>query len=299
MAIAAAAISAATVGLVAWSGPAGASTPATYNYVALGDSYTSSTGFNAPFDTTYVPAGCFQSHTDYPHQVANILKSQGHLGTFADASCGGATTTDFTHSQSTLTGANKPQFSRITKRTNLVTIGIGGNDTGLVGLATECVEDSLIFTSCKAAHVKNGVDDMNPVMAAAERKIETAIKAVRARAAKGVRILVVNYLEAVPDNGKGCYPFIPLQSTDMAWFTQKFKQLNTTVAKAAGRQHAQLVNTYTPTIGHNACASPTYRYVEFLGVVSVNPILSIAAPLHPNISGANAQSALVAAAVGR
>ena len=293
-----AAVSVAAVGLVGWGGSAGAATATKYNYVALGDSYTSSTGFNAVPDVTYAPLGCFQSQTDYPHQVANILKTQGRLASFADGSCGGATTVDFTKAQKTTVGTNDPQFARITKKTNLVTIGIGGNDAGLVSLATECVEDVLTFASCKADNVKDGVDKESAAINAAEPKIEAAIKGVRARAAKGVRILLVNYLEAVPDNGKGCYPFIPLPASDMAWFTSKFKQLNAMLATAAAKQKAQLVNTYTPTIGHNACASPTTRYVEFVGVLSLNPLLSLAAPLHPNIAGADAQTAIVASAIG-
>ena len=58
-----------------------------------------------------------------------------------------------------------------------------------------------------------------------------------------------------------------------------------------------LVDTYTPTIGHNACTLPTVRYVETAGVLSINPTVNIAAPLHPNVAGANAQSAIVGDAI--
>ena len=82
----------AAVAAVAALAPAGAATPTTYKeYVALGDSYTSSTGFSMVPDQTFVPLGCAQSVSDYPHQVAGLLK----VATVRDASCGGATTNNF------------------------------------------------------------------------------------------------------------------------------------------------------------------------------------------------------------
>ncbi|GAB90778.1 GDSL-type esterase/lipase family protein [Gordonia rhizosphera] len=194
---------------------------------------------------------------------------------------------------------NPPQLNRITPRTNLVTIGIGGNDVGLIPLAQECVEDGLANKSCRDAHVRNGVDDVTRAFNLTEPKIEAMIRQVRTRAAKDVRILVVNYLEAVPDNGKGCYPIVPVRPVDAAWFTQKYQQLNAMLATAARNQNAQLVDTYTATIGHNVCTAPATRYVELLGGPSSNPPFSLAAPLHPNIGGAQAQTRVVAAAIAR
>lgn len=188
-------------------------------------------------------------------------------------------------------------MDRVTARTTLVTIGIGGNDAGLIPLAHECLEAGLANRSCKAAHVRAGVDDTVERFTDLGPKIEAAIQGVRARAATNVRILVVNYLEAVPDDGRGCYPTVPVRPVDAAWFSKKFKLLNATLANAAKKQHAQLVDTYTPTIGHNACAGPTTRYVELVGGPSSNPAFSLAAPMHPNIAGADAQTRIVAAAI--
>lgn len=269
-----------------------ASAPKYKEYVALGDSYTASTGFTDIFDTTTVPLGCAQAKSDYPHQVAKLLK----VPTFRDASCGGALTRHFTEPQSApLGGSNPPQFNRITKKTDLITIGIGGNDVGLVGLATECLQSAL--KSCKAAHVKNGKDDISDKIKATQPKIEAAIKNARKRASKNVRIVLVNYLEAMPDNEKGCFPLVPVTPTDSAWFTQRYKQMNAMLAKAAKAAGADLADTYKPTIGHSACALPTTRYVESVGVLSLNPLVNLAAPLHPNQAGANAQAQLVYARI--
>lgn len=274
--------------------PAGAATAPRYQeYVALGDSYTSSTGFSMVPDQTFVPLGCAQSVSDYPHQVASLLK----VPAFRDASCGGATTNNFSGPQATQAGTNAPQFDRISSTTDLITIGIGGNDIGLVGLAQECLQSTLV--SCKSKHVKNGVDDVSAKIAATQPKIEAAIAGARARAARKARVILVNYLEAMPDNEKGCYPLVPVSPADAQWFTQKYKEMNAMLAAAAAAQKAEVADTYGPTIGHNACTPPNVRYVEAAGVISLNPLVNIAAPLHPNQAGANAQSQLVFAHITR
>jgi lysophospholipase L1-like esterase len=104
-----------------------------HEYVALGDSYTSVPGLTWP-TTQFVPFGCAQSSNDYPHQVASSLG----IANYRDASCGGATTDNMTQSQSTYVGTNAPQLDRLTASTDLVTLGIGGNDIGLIGYVQGC-----------------------------------------------------------------------------------------------------------------------------------------------------------------
>ena len=60
---------------------------------------------------------------------------------FRDATCGSATTDDFYAPQTGLpTGETNPaQFDRLTPTTDLVTVGIGGNDAGFAGAATDCL----------------------------------------------------------------------------------------------------------------------------------------------------------------
>ena len=112
--------------------PAGAA-PRTYNeYVALGDSWTADVvivGTAGTATAQYVPLDCAQSSFDYPKQVAAKLG----VGRFFDASCGSATSEHFESPQTGLPlgGTNPPQFSHLTKNTDLVTVGIGGNDIGL------------------------------------------------------------------------------------------------------------------------------------------------------------------------
>src|SRR5437879_1488004 len=119
---------AAATGLI--SGVAMAESPDTAaqvnHYVALGDSYTAGPLIPwLPLD----PGGCAKSTNNYPSLLAAKLKPKK----FTDASCSAADTTNMTKPQHTFLGTNAPQFNALTKDTDLVTIGIGGNDFGVFG----------------------------------------------------------------------------------------------------------------------------------------------------------------------
>ena len=114
--------------------------PQYQEYVALGDSWSADVVIadkDGIPDTTYAPAGCAQSHRNYPKLLAAALK----VPVFRDATCGSAKTDDFYAPQTGLpTGETNPaQFDRLTPTTDLVTVGIGGNDAGFAGAATDCL----------------------------------------------------------------------------------------------------------------------------------------------------------------
>jgi lysophospholipase L1-like esterase len=96
------------------------------SYVALGDSYTA-----APLvPTTDLADGCLRSDHNYPTLLAKRL----HVRHFTDVSCSGATTGDLTHRQHTYRQASvPPQLRAVHRDTDLVTVGIGGNDFDLFG----------------------------------------------------------------------------------------------------------------------------------------------------------------------
>jgi lysophospholipase L1-like esterase len=286
---------------ISWQSAPAAAAPQYNDYVALGDSYTADVLTTFPPTTQYVPIGCGQSTTDYPHQLAKLL----HVAKFYDASCGGATTGDMTKAQGVTPGGdNAPQFSHLNAQTDLVTIGIGGNDVGLVGEAEACL--NLVPTpipgapeglggSCAAKDTAGGVDQIYQDILSTAPKIATALKEIQQRA-PNARILLVNYLDAVPADGKGCWPLVPVQDEDMAYLSQKFIQMNNMLGWMATLSHVQVVDTYAATVGHDVCQAPTVRDVEGLVPVSVNPP-ALNFPLHPNGAGAEAQTQAVYAAI--
>jgi GDSL-like Lipase/Acylhydrolase family len=77
------------------------------------------------------PIDCGRSDHNYPSLVAQEFK----VDTFVDVSCGSAQTKHMTEPQTDLPlgGTNPPQFNALRADATLVTVGIGGNDAGLVG----------------------------------------------------------------------------------------------------------------------------------------------------------------------
>ena len=90
------------------------------------------------------------------------------------------------------------------------------------------------------------------------------------------KVLVVSYPTALPDNGVACWPYVPIEQTDMTYLVAKFKEMNAMLAAAAVDGGATYVDIYTPSIGHDACKPPVLAWVN--GMVLVPPSF----PAHPN-----------------
>ncbi|HWF16898.1 MAG TPA: SGNH/GDSL hydrolase family protein [Acidimicrobiales bacterium] len=276
--------------------------PTYHDYLALGDSYTADvlTG-PLPPTTQFVPLGCAQSKDDYPHQVAKML----HVAAFRDASCGSATTDNITQPQSVpLNGTAPPQLDAPNPNVDLVTVGMGGNDVGFVTDAESCVNvvptpipgaPEGLGGSCAARDTAGGVDQIDQAIKDTAPKLVTMLAWIR-RELPNARILLVNYLDAVPLDGKGCWPVVPVQNEDMAYLASKFVEMNNMLGWMATLVHVQVVDTFTPTIGHDVCQAPTRRDVEGVIPLSLDP-LDVNFPLHPNGAGAAAQAAAVYAAI--
>ena len=293
-------------------GPASVAVPRFDEYVALGDSWSADVvfldGHGLP-DTTYVPVDCAQSHVNYPKLVARELG----IPVLRDATCGSATTDHFAAPQALpLGGTNPPQYARLTPTTDLVSVGIGGNDAGFAGAALACISllpietipmdllplpdlglplistETLPVGGCKAYFTQGGVDRLAVAIQRSEIKLVRAFRRIH-QLSPDARILAVNYLAAVPQ--RGCWPVVPVTNRDMAYLHDTFLKLNAMVARAARRGGAELVDTYTPTLGHDMCKPPKVRYAEAFGP-SVND-LAIGVPAHPNSAGARAQARAV------
>jgi lysophospholipase L1-like esterase len=241
-------------------------------YVALGDSYTA-----GPFIPNQLPdpPGCLRSDHNYPHRLAAAI----HI-TLRDASCSGATLSKLTRSQSVVGGTNAPQLSRLSSDTTLVTLQMGGNDVGFVEILLHCIAVLPFGTPCKDHYVRNGVDAISNKIIATAPRIDAAIESIHARAPHA-RVLVLGYPAILPDSGTGCWPAMPFAWNDVPYLRARAKQLNATLATSAAHHRATYVDIYGPSIGHDACASPSTRWVEPFAPAT------LAAPVHPNAAGMN------------
>ncbi|MFI6094976.1 SGNH/GDSL hydrolase family protein [Lentzea sp. NPDC051213] len=280
-------------GFLAGTGVA-AATPASAvaEYVALGDSWSAdSTPMPTMISTRDVPWGCLQSAGNYPKQVAAALGARK----FRDATCGSATTDALAGPQSVPHGMNQPQFDRLTATTDLVTLGIGGNDVGLAGAVSDCLNllpplplplPPLLGNPCAARWTAGGVDEMSVRIAAAEPKIAAAIDGIRLRSPHAT-VLLVDYLQGVPRHG--CWPLVPMLDGDVRWLRAKLEEFNAMLARVAVAKSVRFVDTYTTSAGHDFCQLPGTTWVEGLLPLSLTPV-GLAAPFHPNQLGADHQA---------
>lgn len=271
--------------LLAVAGPTPAPAGAADNddYVALGDSYTS--GPLIP-DQDGQPAGCLRSSRDYPHVVAQALGLS-----LTDVSCSGAETPDMANAQGVTPGPNPPQFDALSADTDIVTLGIGGNDIGFSEIIKNCVAIIPLSAVCRPDYVRNGVDEISQRIAATAPDVAAVIQGVRERAPHA-RIYVVGYPAILPESGGGCWPSVPLSNSDLPWLRAKNKELNAMLASTAVANGARYVDVYTPGIGHDACQDDGVRWVE--GII---PRLLQAAPIHPNATGMAGMGVVVAARI--
>jgi len=260
---------------------------ATGPVVALGDSYTA--GDLMPLSLTSRPFGCLRSSDGYPGRVAKALGATADL---VNVSCTGAGVKEMTEPQKTYLGTNPPQLSALAPDDSLVMLTLGGDDMGFMNGLKTCMKLSWTdpFGRPCQSHFNSGGTDQLAAQAAAEgAKMATVLDEIRARAPHA-RVLLVGYPDLFPRQG-GCWPVVPITDGDIGYLRGIEIQLNAVLAHAAQVAGATFVNTYTPTIGHDFCQSPTAKDVE--GLVPT----SLAAPFHPNARGQAAIAALVLAAL--
>jgi hypothetical protein len=101
-------------------------------FVALGDSFAA--GDLIPTSPSGTPAGCLRSSHDYSADAAAALGMTRYI----DAACTGATTADMSQPQSVLLGTNPPQLSFLAADDSVVTLTIGGDDIGFLGILETC-----------------------------------------------------------------------------------------------------------------------------------------------------------------
>jgi lysophospholipase L1-like esterase len=262
-----------------------AAPPLQQKYVALGDSYTSSPMTGMPVGE---PVGCSRTQNNYPRQVAAAL----HVSDFVDVSCGMATTRDLFSPQNVLGGANAPQLDAVDAATTLVSLGIGGNDLGLMGWMQRCAE--LSAANCTEHWAPGESDILVQRLAKIAANVERALQVIHRRA-PDARVLLIGYPVVAPVGGVGCLPQLPLDESDLAYLRDLQQQLNAMLAAAADAAGATYVDTYTPSIGHDPCQHDTVKWIE--GMIPDEP----AAALHPNLAGqrATARAVLAALAVSR
>lgn len=226
-------------------------------YVAMGDSFVSGPGI-----PTQRPGGCTRSDRNFPSLMAAELR----FASFTDASCGGATTDNYWQPQ----GDNPPQLDALTPNTTLVTLGtMGGNDAGLVQLATTCLLQGCSNLPTTPYH--DAIDALVPVY-------HDVIKQVRKRSPHA-KIVAVGYGTYVPEHV--CPALLNATDADLVFLQGIIDRLSDTMKSVAAQERIPFVDmrSIRGWRDHTACADPADQWIR--GLTTYND----GAPLHPSTAG--------------
>lgn len=233
-------------------------------YVALGDSFTAGPGI-APVDSR--SEDCRRSTLNYPRLVAKAIDA----ASLTDVSCAGATSDNVLKSVPIpgSTTAVAAQLEAVEPDTELVTVGIGGNDSGLFSsLSSAC-------TTQGDACAKYLEDKLPKVLRSTRRHVTSVLQAVADRA-PDAKVVLVGYLRVVPED-RGCEQLggTALDTGRVADGEDAIDDMMASAAKDAG---ATYVSMNDSSEGHDACSAEAWTN----GLV---PELGDGIGLHPRKTG--------------
>ena len=242
-------------------------------YVALGDSYSAASGV-LPVDLS--APQCLRSTRNYPHVIAGATGAQ-----LKDVTCGAAETGDFFESQYP---GIAPQLEAVAQDTQLVTMTIGGNDSGVfINAILSCGTAGLLTlgqgSPCKDRYGSSFEDAINTTTYPALVK---ALDAVRAKA-PAAQVAILGYPWIMPASG-GCFTKMPVAKGDVPYVRGIQATLNDAVRRAAAATGSIYVDLNAVSEGHDACKPIGVRWVEPV-LQGTNPVI-----VHPNALGESAMA---------
>ena len=248
--------------------------------MALGDSYSAASGVLPPDPSA--PPQCLRSIRNYPHVIAAATGSP-----LTDVTCGAAETSHFFSPQ--YPGV-PPQLDAVTPDAQLVTMTIGGNDSGVFINAILACGSAGVLTLGFGSPCKDiyGSSFENTIRNTTYPALVNALSAVRAKAPQAT-VAILGYPWILPPTG-GCYLRMPIARGDVPYVRGIQATLNDAVRRAAAATGATYVDFNAVSEGHDACKPIGVRWIEPV-LLGTNPVV-----VHPNALG-EAQMAAQAMAV--
>ena len=292
-------------------------------YVSLGDSYSAGFGLD-PYstETPFVrdPNGCYQATANYPHNVAGALGLE-----LTDQTCSGAVTANIGYPdganiplppaspplpalttgpvlQTVLPGVTTPELqgAALSPDTDVVTIGISGNDLGFGAIAISCIREglgagtfplylalelSITVDNC-ADYFGNNVTYPNADLDVrlAEHiapRIAATFQAVK-EAAPNAQVFVVGYPQLTPgDATPACFSApltpdaVPFSPTDLDFLHNLEASLDGALQEQAADFGFHFVPTWTESADHTLCSDTPF-------IAGLTAYLNSDSPCQPN-----------------
>ncbi|WP_164860618.1 SGNH/GDSL hydrolase family protein [Rhodococcus sp. X156] len=261
--------------------PLHAEAAGTLRYVALGDSFAAGPGL-AP-----ITDGACGRGQGYPEIAARALGAT----TFTNATCSGARVE---HMAGVQPGSRGPQLDALRPDTDLVTLNLGLNDSYVLWTIQVCAYLQWLAPGgapCTVLLNPLGFNLVGSHLHAQAGSLDQTLQAIHQRSPRA-KVLVVGVPAVVPDQPSAC-PDGPYGPGDMPYLSGVVRELNTMLRARAAANAATFVDTYTPSVGHDACQQPGIKWMEGPALVHEG------VALHPNHAGmAASATAVVRAAQG-
>ena len=265
----------------------------TYQYVAMGDSYTAAQGV----PRTDWNGGCLQSERNYPTLIAARLAEQD-LGDIdlVDVSCSGAATLHMRRERDAGgTKVHPPQYDALSPETDLVTVSIGYNDFRifhtLFGRCVALAEKDPQGSPCRDRLVRpTGFDYLDKRVTVVGKRVARVVAGIHQRAPEA-QVLVLSYPHLVPETGT-CPLRIPLAPGDYPYVRSVNEHMAAVLRTAAERvDGAEFVDVTTASEGHDACSANPW-------MGGISPMSSRGVAFHPFAGEQRAVARLVLTALG-
>lgn len=237
-----AAASLATLGLT------GVASGASFQYVALGDSYASGVGAGNYLDS----GACKRSANAYPE-----LYASANGATLDFQACSGAKTTDVINNQ----------LGTLSSSTSLVSITIGGNDLGFTDVMQTCVTGS--DEQCREAVAQGKMNAQN-VLPGYLHNVYSAVK----NKAPHAHVVVLGYPHMYQPGGN-CL-FAP-SDTARGYVNQGADVLDQVIKDVASADGVTFADVRSSFSGHEVCSADPW-----LNGVNLN---NLDESFHPNAAG--------------
>lgn len=275
-------------------GGAGASTLAAggasgepYDYVALGDSYSSGEG-NPPFDrgTAGGRTGdtCHRSAQAWPRLMA---AGDPHLHLLGLLACSGAKTPDVYQSRFKTEQVQIAHLKSLhPRRDTMVTITIGGNDVGFAPTFTDCYEHDC-YTDGKLARAVAAIRHQLP------GELARTFKAIAGAVPAGSRVVVVGYPNIVTPShrNRGLHCRLWLTTHEEDGLVAAAALMDKTEKAAASAAGLDYVSTLHVLAGHELCTG--HSWVKSVNVLTAGSAQTRQEFGHPLLAGQKAIAAAV------
>ncbi len=248
-------------------------------YVAMGSSFAAGIGLGDRAPDS--PFACMRTINSYPAQLASKLGLS-----LVNATCSAATTTHI------LDGGQyfqRPQLDAVTPATKLVTVTSGGNDVGYVGdLSALAAREDGSLSGWLTGRLLGAPDLARPRdFGKVRRDLATVVQRIRQRA-PDARVVLVTYLNILPP--EGTCTALNITAAEAGAMRKVGDEVAAATRDAARDSGALLVDMQHLGAAHNACSPEPWvnGWKDPQGT-----------SFHPNLRGAQAMAAAIAATLVR